>query len=115
MPSLSTLSLSRTPIHSPPTQTYPANTPGYFPAQPPPQGFPRQPPQPIQSAPEAQIQAWAGPGLSSQQPQPMNPPGVWSPNMDINFGAPSGASANSNGDNAQGGGTWNPSSGIRFG
>jgi programmed cell death 6-interacting protein len=120
MPPLAALSISRTtPVHSPPTQAVPSNASSYFPPQPQPafpQQYASQRPQPIQEPPEAQIQSWASPNMHSQQPHAATPQGVWSPDMGITFGGPSGASASSS-SNAGGGrgGTWNPSSGLRFG
>lgn len=134
MPPLASLSLN--PVQPPSTQAYTSSNPATYyaqspPAQPPPPQH--QQPQPIrQSRPsppaEAQIQSWAD-QVPQQQPRPMPPPapvanmhGAWTPEMGIRFAglpaaATGGGSANAREAATKGPvrGTWDPSSGIRFG
>lgn len=128
LPPLSTLSISRSPVHSPPATTYPTSETSYFPQQTQPQhhqpALQQQPqnPIPIPSAvqeppPEAPIQSWAGSTVSPQQPRPMAPmQGMWTPDMPIKFGGPSAAPVRGNTPGGkQPSGTWDPNSGIKFG
>ncbi|KAM0193014.1 hypothetical protein ACHAPI_007963 [Fusarium lateritium] len=70
---------------------------------------PQQPPQPVQSPAQANIQSW---GESVQQPRPVQPQQapMWNPGMGIKFGQSSGGSGQPPAP-----GTWNPNAGIKFG
>lgn len=139
LPPLSTLSINRTPVHSPPAAAYQAADNTYFPQQAQqhqhqlqqqmphqmqhqiPQQHQHQPPV-MAAAPEppveAPIQSWAGSTVSPQQPRPVAPmQGTWAPGMAIKFAGPSGSPARGNtpGGKPPVGGTWDPNSGIKFG
>jgi hypothetical protein len=125
MPSLASLNINRTPVHSPPAAG------GYHPEQQRPAGyFQPVPPASSQSVqqqqpgPEMHIQSWAGSNV--EQPKPMPPMQgfggsqgrMWTPDMGIKFGAPPGppgGSDASQGGNPPVGGKWEAGSGIRFG
>jgi programmed cell death 6-interacting protein len=71
---------------------------------------PQQPPQPVQSPAQANIQSW---GETMQQPKPVQPQQaapMWNPGMGIKFGQSSGGSGQPPAP-----GTWNPNAGIKFG
>ncbi|KAL2014918.1 hypothetical protein VTK56DRAFT_6826 [Thermocarpiscus australiensis] len=126
MPPLASLSLN--PSLAPPAQPYQTTHPASYYTQ------SRQPqPQPnrqsVHSPPaEAHIQSWAE-NVQQQQPRPMPPiappvaslQGAWTPEMGIRFAGSPAARENGTGGTRQGGGntpvrgTWEPSSGIRFG
>jgi programmed cell death 6-interacting protein len=125
MPPLSALSLN--PPQSPPSQAYQTPNPASYYTQSPPQPARQSIHQPPPVAP--QIQSWAD-NIEQQQPRPMPPvapvanmQGAWTPDMGIRFTGLPPAGGNDNG--AQGGrqgggkpsarGTWEPSTGIRFG
>ncbi len=125
MPPLSSLSLN--PAQPPPAQSYQAPNPASYYSPPPPQ----QARQSAHALPhvEAQIQSWAD-NVEQQQPRPMPPAapvanmqGPWTPDMGIRFsGLPAAGGSNNNaqtgrqgGGNPAARGTWEPTTGIRFG
>ncbi|GAB1318172.1 pH-response regulator protein palA/rim20 [Madurella fahalii] len=124
MPTLSSLSLN--PTAAPPAQSYQTPHPtSYYMQSPQPQ--PQLTRQSVHSPPaEAQIQSWSD-NVEQQQPRPMPPiapvanmQGAWTPDMGIRFAGSPAAGGNAQGGRQAGGtppvrGTWEPSSGIRFG
>ncbi|KAK4145147.1 BRO1-like domain-containing protein [Dichotomopilus funicola] len=139
MPPLSSLSLNQP--HPPPhAQSYPTPDPTSYRTishQLPQQQY-QQPRQPVRGPPpaEARIQSWAD-NVQQQQPRPLAPvgsaaamQGAWNPDMGIRFAGPPSAAAASGspaggqqdgtaglgrGGKPPGPGTWEPTTGIRFG
>ncbi|SPO03635.1 probable pH-response regulator palA protein [Cephalotrichum gorgonifer] len=128
LPPLSTLNISRSPMHSPPAATYNAGaSEGYFSPQvasgqtPPAMATQAQAQAQAQAQSQAQAQpepqppyrSWADSTVSPQQPRPVAPlQGMWTPDAGIKFA--SAAPARS-GSPTKAKGTWNPGAGIKFG
>ncbi|EFQ34852.1 BRO1-like domain-containing protein [Colletotrichum graminicola M1.001] len=139
MPPLGSLSIGRSPVHSPTGSNYDPRSQSYFNASVVPGTAPQQQQQQQQqgsarhSPAEAHIQSWAGSTVEPQHPRPgASMAGMWQPDMGIKFGGqPGGASvpapasangqppaqnmANQPSQQQPQGGTWNPGSGIKFG
>ncbi|KAH7347267.1 BRO1-like domain-containing protein [Plectosphaerella cucumerina] len=125
MPTLGSLNINRSPMHSPAASSYHAEqqqrTSSYFGQN----AVPQQPQHvPAHSPPaEARVQSWAGSTVEPQQPRPVPASSMWTPDVGIRFGGgpgPAGASGQAPPGQQpnvqqQKGGTWDPNSGIRFG